>query len=217
MRAVANCVSSHSARFGDQMPTRSPRRTPSAHRPAADASTSSSSCCQVKRNRWSTNTAASRSGQRRAAAASSACTVESLSGTSVAPRTCDRPPCGTRGSMCSVMLVSRSLHTRRAAVPIENPVLVDGTSMLHEGFFHFQPTVASDSPTAWRAAHSQREPISQREHSASPRRRPNCGTLRGRLQPTKRGRDVQHPCDSRVSVGRRRLTRQVAERQARQR
>jgi hypothetical protein len=35
MRAVANCVTSHSARLGDQMQSRSPRCRPSSARPAA--------------------------------------------------------------------------------------------------------------------------------------------------------------------------------------
>ena len=41
--AVANCVTTHSALFGDQMPIRSPGSRPSATRPAAKASTFSPS------------------------------------------------------------------------------------------------------------------------------------------------------------------------------
>ena len=41
--AVANCVTTHSALFGDQMPMRSPGFSPSATSPAANASTFSAS------------------------------------------------------------------------------------------------------------------------------------------------------------------------------
>ena len=43
MRAVANCVSSHSNRLGDQIPTRSPFAMPKDRKPAASRSTRSSS------------------------------------------------------------------------------------------------------------------------------------------------------------------------------
>ena len=59
--AVANCVSSHSGRFGDQMPMRSPGSRPSASKPAASASTWSASCRQVSRTPWLGDTSASRS------------------------------------------------------------------------------------------------------------------------------------------------------------
>ena len=60
MRAVANCVTSHSQRFGDQMPMRSPFSEAERSRPAASASTASASSPQVKRLPCSTKTAASR-------------------------------------------------------------------------------------------------------------------------------------------------------------
>ncbi len=40
--AVANWVTTHSEQFGAQMPTRSPGTSPSASRPAANASTRAS-------------------------------------------------------------------------------------------------------------------------------------------------------------------------------
>jgi len=47
--AAANCVSVHSGRFSDQIPTRSPRWRPSARKPAARASTRSANSFQVQR------------------------------------------------------------------------------------------------------------------------------------------------------------------------
>jgi len=44
IRAVAYWVTTHSKRFGDQMPTRSPRRTPRAIRPRATSEVCSQSC-----------------------------------------------------------------------------------------------------------------------------------------------------------------------------
>ncbi len=91
MRAVANCVSSHSLRFGDQMPTRSPLRMPSAARPAASTSISVANSRQVQRTCCSRNTTAGRSGKRSAVSRRKRPIVASDSGTSVAPRTYDSP------------------------------------------------------------------------------------------------------------------------------
>ena len=72
MRAVANCVTSHSARFGDQMPRRSPRSRPSDSSPAASSSTTAPNSRQVQRTPCSRNSTAGRSPKRATVSASSA-------------------------------------------------------------------------------------------------------------------------------------------------
>ncbi|VWC84780.1 hypothetical protein BLA17378_04169 [Burkholderia aenigmatica] len=104
MRAVANWVSSHSTRFGDQMPTRSPGSIPSATRPAARTSISCANVRQSQRMPCSRNTTAGRAGTRAAVSCSSVATVASDSGTSVRPRTIDRPSSGTPVAMAVVMV-----------------------------------------------------------------------------------------------------------------
>ena len=69
--AVANWVSSHSGRFGAQMPIRSPLPKPSATRPAAKRRASSFSSRQVQRSPLSQNAAARESGWVAAVPASS--------------------------------------------------------------------------------------------------------------------------------------------------
>ncbi len=94
MRAVANWVTSHSQRFGDQMPTRSPFARPSARKPAASASTVSESSLQVKRLSWSTKTAASSVPYLLTVSESSAGIVCCSSGTVRSPETCALPSTG---------------------------------------------------------------------------------------------------------------------------
>ena len=50
--AVANCVSTHSARLGDQIPIRSPCARPRSMRPDARASTRSRNSVHVQRTAW---------------------------------------------------------------------------------------------------------------------------------------------------------------------
>ena len=102
IRAVANCVSSHSARFGDQMPTRSPAATPSLSKPDARTSTSSANSRQVQRMFCSRKITAGRSGNFAAVSRRKRETVASLSGMSVEPRTYDKP---SRGSICGPVCV----------------------------------------------------------------------------------------------------------------
>ena len=91
MRAVANCVSSHSLRFGDQMPTQSPFAMPSAARPAASTSISCANSRHVQRTCCSRNTTAGRSGKRPAVSSRNRPIVASESGTPASPRTYDSP------------------------------------------------------------------------------------------------------------------------------
>ena len=92
--AVANWVSSHSGRFGAQMPIRSPLPKPSATRPAAKRRASSFSSRQVQRRPLPQNTAAVASGQAAAVSASSVPMVFSSSGGAFAPMTRERPSRG---------------------------------------------------------------------------------------------------------------------------
>ncbi len=94
MRAVANCASNHSDRLGDQIPTRSPFAMPRDKRPAASRSTRSSNSFHVQRTPCSRNTTACRSGKRCAVSFRSSPIVDSLNGTSVAPRTYATPSAG---------------------------------------------------------------------------------------------------------------------------
>src|SRR5690242_14148271 len=65
IRAVAYCTNTHSGRFGDQIPTRSPGPTPSPTSARASVSTSSSSSRYVHRRPLGTSASASRSPTRR--------------------------------------------------------------------------------------------------------------------------------------------------------
>ena len=117
MRAVANCVTSHSTRFGDQMPNRSPRCRPSAARPAAKRSTCSelrpgpAHVLLAEHDGGPVGEARRRVGEQRGDRggrqrhAGRACT-------------CDMPSCGAmprRGLVCSAMLVS----VRRSLLAVE--------------------------------------------------------------------------------------------------
>ncbi|MCY1505565.1 hypothetical protein D9M68_397840 [compost metagenome] len=110
-RAVANWVTSHSTRLGDQIPTRSPLSSPSVCRPAASASTASQNSRQFQRTPCSRKATASRSGKRATVCASNSGTVCSDSGMLVSPLTCESPPIGRmvgEDSACIVILVSKA-------------------------------------------------------------------------------------------------------------
>ena len=94
MRAVANCVTSHSWRFGAQMPTRLPRRRPSARRPAASSSDRRLRSYQDKRTPSASKIAASREPCRPTVLSSSCGIVRKRNGSSVAPDTYESVPCG---------------------------------------------------------------------------------------------------------------------------
>ncbi|MCY1236831.1 hypothetical protein D9M72_495040 [compost metagenome] len=72
MRAVANWVTTHSGRFGAQMPTRSPGWMPRWRRPLARRSTWSLNSAQFQRTPCSRNTTAGPSGFAATVRASSA-------------------------------------------------------------------------------------------------------------------------------------------------
>ena len=94
IRAVANWVTIHSCRFGAQMPTRLPRRRPSASRPAA---ISSARCFRSyhDRRRFSASKIAASRGPWRDTVLSSCCdSVMKRSGSSVDPDTYESVPCG---------------------------------------------------------------------------------------------------------------------------
>ncbi len=85
MRAVANCVSVHSAEFGAQIPTRSPVTSPASRSARARSSTAASSCAHDHRRDDATSTSASPSACSPAVRRSAWPIVSSSSGTSVGP------------------------------------------------------------------------------------------------------------------------------------
>ena len=85
--AVANCTTTHSALFSDQIPTRSPRPIPNASSPAANASARATSSRYVHRTPWLRTISASPSGTRAAVRSRFCPSVSPSSGVDVAPCT----------------------------------------------------------------------------------------------------------------------------------
>ncbi|GAB2938427.1 hypothetical protein GCM10027203_44750 [Nonomuraea fastidiosa] len=83
--AVAYCVSTHSAQFGAQMPTRSPLAMPRASRPSATSFTAASNSAYVHRRPVAISTSASLSGCRATVRSRFAPIVSPSRGTSETP------------------------------------------------------------------------------------------------------------------------------------
>jgi hypothetical protein len=97
IRAVAYCTTIHSARFGDQMPTRSPGTTPRSSSPLATLSTWEQSSSYVRRTSCSRETTASLEPKRRLVDVRVWPIVCSVSAGSAGPRSTARRGRGAAG------------------------------------------------------------------------------------------------------------------------
>src|SRR5436190_9800824 len=117
-RAVAYCVSTHSAQLGLQMPTRSPRSRPRAIRPRATRSTAPSNSAYDMRTPWWRDTIASASGTRATVRARLAPIVSPRRGVVDTPCEYESNPLSTLSRSCEV-----ALRTNNGPGSVGSPVL----------------------------------------------------------------------------------------------